>query len=330
MIDNSTLAKLLSVFRPDTNLTRKTAELLAVDLRKAAARCDELARAPADQQLATPDQPPGRPAKRQKGRFDFTRFGQRYVILRLLYVGWRYHGFASQDHEGNTVEGHLFRALERTCLLPPGAVWSDVSYTRCGRTDVGVSARHQVLAIRLRSKAPAGAALPSAAQELDYPFVLNKVLPDDIQVTGWRPAEADFHARFSCRWREYNYFIAGAPRRARCGAALAAARAARVYTQRARRVESMQTWVRACVIRSTARAGAQQLDVPAMQAAAANFEGEHNFQNFCKMNLANTTQHVRRVVRATVTPVPLAFGGQQDVVVFTVRGTSFLWHQVRS
>lgn len=212
MIDTATLTRLLNVFRPDTNLTQKTAKLLAADLRKAAARCDELAAAPADQP-PTPDAPtPGPPAKRQKGRFDFTRFAQRYVVLRLFYVGWRYHGFASQEHEGNTVEGHLFRALERTCLLPPHSVWSDVGYTRCGRTDVGVSALHQVLTIRLRSKAPAGRAPPSPAQELDYPFILNKVLPDDIQVTGWRPAEAEFHARFSCRWREYNYFIAGAPR----------------------------------------------------------------------------------------------------------------------
>jgi hypothetical protein len=40
----------------------------------------------------------------------------------------------------------------------------------------------QVLTLRLRSKALIGAPLPEPAHELDYPFVLNKVLPDDVQV----------------------------------------------------------------------------------------------------------------------------------------------------
>jgi tRNA pseudouridine38/39 synthase len=67
-----------------------------------------------------------------------------------------------------------------------------------------------------------------------------------------------------------------------------------------------------------------------MQRAAALLVGEHNFQNFCKMNLCNTTQHVRRVISAHLEQVPLTFQGRGDLLVFHIRGSSFLWHQARS
>ena len=67
----------------------------------------------------------------------------------------------------------------------------------------------QVLTLQIRSRVPAGTALPPVEQELDYPRILNSALPNDIQITGWQPAADDFHARFSCIHREYKYFIAG-------------------------------------------------------------------------------------------------------------------------
>ena len=67
-----------------------------------------------------------------------------------------------------------------------------------------------MLTIQLRSKATHGDLLPEEADEIDYPLVVNRVLPDDIQLTGWQPAAPRFHARFSCTHREYKYFIAGA------------------------------------------------------------------------------------------------------------------------
>jgi hypothetical protein len=205
MIDASVLSKLLGVLRPDTNLTQKSAKLLALDLRKAAAACDKLSLegvSDVSDKLAPL-------AKRHKSNFDFTKYHKRYVVLRLFYIGWNYHGFSSQDHDKNTVEGHIFRSLERTCLLPQNSVWSEIRYCRCGRTDVGVSAASQVVALTLRSKAKVGEPLPGPSEELDYPSIVNRVLPDDIQVTGWAPAEPDFHARFSCIYREYIYFMPG-------------------------------------------------------------------------------------------------------------------------
>jgi len=66
-----------------------------------------------------------------------------------------------------------------------------------------------MITLEVRSAAAAGQPLPPADQELDYPFLLNKVLPPDIQVTGWAPADPSFHARFSATSRRYKYFFAG-------------------------------------------------------------------------------------------------------------------------
>lgn len=46
--------------------------------------------------------------------------------------------------------------------------------------------------------------------ELDYPRILNKVLPEDIRVLAWAPVSSEHSARFNCRRRVYRYFF---PRR---------------------------------------------------------------------------------------------------------------------
>lgn len=55
-----------------------------------------------------------------------------------------------EQHSVETVESALFQALTRACLIESRGT---CGYTRCGRTDAGVSAAGQVVALRLRSKA---------------------------------------------------------------------------------------------------------------------------------------------------------------------------------
>lgn len=140
--------------------------------------------------------------------FEFSRFATRSVVLQLMYVGWSYHGFARQADSESTIEGILFPALRRVKLIPEDAEVASLDYSRCGRTDKGVSALGQVLCLKLRSAALAGQALPQPEQELDYPALINKALPDTIRVLGWTDVPGpDFSARFSCGSRQYKYFI---------------------------------------------------------------------------------------------------------------------------
>ena len=86
--------------------------------------------------------------KKRKKPFDFLRYNKRHVAFKVAYLGWSFHGFASQENVENTVEAHLFEALTKCCLIEDRAC---CNYSRCGRTDKGVSAFCQVISVDVRS-----------------------------------------------------------------------------------------------------------------------------------------------------------------------------------
>ncbi|KAL5195359.1 tRNA pseudouridine(38/39) synthase [Glycine soja] len=186
-----------------------------------------------------------------------TRFmshhSKRYVALKVTYFGKRFYGFASEAQMEPTVESDLFKAFEKTRLLVGDK--KESQYSRCGRTDKGVSSVGQVIALFLRSNLKisatnngnSGVVLDEQHEgEIDYVGVLNRVLPNDIRIMGWCPAPVDFHARFSCLSREYKYFF----------------------------------WK-------------ENLNIPAMEVAGNKLVGEHDFRNFCKMDAANVHNYRR-------------------------------------
>ena len=132
---------------------------LAASLRAAADVVDGDAASPSSEPAPPPrvddgaDAGPSAPASRAARGFDVREYPSAYVALRVMYAGWDYRGFAQQGSDGvRTVEGALFSALRRTRLIAPDAAPEDVAYTRCGRTDAGVSALGQIVSLRLRSK----------------------------------------------------------------------------------------------------------------------------------------------------------------------------------
>lgn len=213
--ESETLSKLLAVLRPGVALTAASAKYLASELRRLAKHSERWAEdKPAlflkSRSACVPPASMQPSAGKGKKGFEHDQFSLRYVAFRLLYVGWSYHGFTLQDNATNTIEASLFTALEKTRLVRPGLSYKEMRYTRCGRTDIGVSALGNVVTLELRSKAKTNEPLPQPDEELDYPLLLNKVLPDDIQVTGWAPVDDECNARFSATHRQYKYFFAGA------------------------------------------------------------------------------------------------------------------------
>ena len=47
----------------------------------------------------------------------FHRYNTRHVALKILYLGWDYHGFAVQEDTEKTIEAALFDALIKTKLI---------------------------------------------------------------------------------------------------------------------------------------------------------------------------------------------------------------------
>lgn len=80
--------------------------------------------------------------KRNSTARSMSHYCTRHVALKVMYLGSRYQGFASQAGSQRTVEAELFAALQRTRLISETAI--EAKYTRCGRTDKGVSATGQV------------------------------------------------------------------------------------------------------------------------------------------------------------------------------------------
>jgi tRNA pseudouridine38/39 synthase len=84
-----------------------------------------------------------------------SKYMTRHVSLRFHYDGANFNGLAQNVNSplDNSVEKVLFQALEKTCLINSR---EDCGYSRSGRTDKGVSAFGQVIALRVRSKFPKG------------------------------------------------------------------------------------------------------------------------------------------------------------------------------
>ncbi|CAM9796854.1 unnamed protein product, partial [Laminaria digitata] len=81
----------------------------------------------------------GKKKRGQERNFDHSRWRKRTVAFQLMYEGEGYAGFCSQSEgDEDTVEKRLFHALTTTKLVERIATGDN--YSRCGRTDRGVSA----------------------------------------------------------------------------------------------------------------------------------------------------------------------------------------------
>ncbi|MCZ3388729.1 MAG: tRNA pseudouridine(38-40) synthase TruA [Actinomycetia bacterium] len=157
--------------------------------------------------------------------------------------------------------------------------------TVAGRTDAGVHARGQVA----HTDVPADAWNANDARAL---FRLSGVLPVDVRV--WRMVEAPqgFDARFSATSRRYTFRIIDNP----------------VGTDPIRRSDVV--WNR------------RPLDVDAMNAAAAELRGEHDFVAFCKKREGASTV---RTLKA------FEWGRREDgLLEATVQADAFCHNMVRS
>ena len=303
------------------------------------------------------DDPSAPPAKKPKGKrkMDPSKYTTRFIALKLAYLGKNYGGFEFQAMaNAPSIEEELWNALTKSCLIFPEdervVDFDCCEYSKCGRTDRGVSAFGQVIGLRVRSNRPVeGKKKRKVAEtdkmavdgkegeeqeqeeveipfddirdEIQYPRVLNRLLPPDIRILAWCPSPPpDFSARFSCRERQYRYF----------------------FTQPAFSPEPS-----ASAVEQGPRAG--WLDLEAMRDAAKRFEGEHDFRNFCKIDPGKQiTNFARKIYESDVVEVkdvesalpyltsagfapPSVKEGEvfPKVYYFHVRGSAFLWHQIR-
>lgn len=110
----------------------------------------------------------------------------RYQII-LAYDGTDFLGYQRQGAD-RTVQGEVEAALRRLG-------WQGRSILSSGRTDAGVHASGQVIAVDLDWNHP-----PEALGR-----ALNAELPEDVAVKAVKVADKEFHPRFDALWRCYHY-----------------------------------------------------------------------------------------------------------------------------
>lgn len=198
----------------------------------------------------------------------------RNIRLKLAYDGTNYHGFQRQhETHGPTVQGTLEAVWARL-------VGEEVTLATAGRTDTGVHASGQVVNFMTSARIP----------EDKIPKAFNSMLPRDIRIHQAECVPDDFNARWSAKWKRYDYQIDNNP------------------------IPDVVTRLYACH-------EPIPLNVEQMQVAGNLLEGRHNFKTFAAAGGASKTFE-RTIYRCLVKK-------DRGLIIVSCVGDGFLYHMVR-
>ena len=196
----------------------------------------------------------------------------RNFKLTIWYCGSAYHGWQRQNN--SLAVQQVFEKCLSDLLGAPTEVIG------CSRTDAGVHAREYVLNFFTESTITCRGIV----------FGMNSRLPDDIGVKTCEQVPMDFHARFDCAGKEYEYIIHNSE-----------------YKNPFYMNTAYRSWF--------------PIDEKKLDRAAKVFVGEHDFKSLCCAD-CDKENTVRTIYDFTVRR-------EGDLVIFTVSGNGFLYNMVR-
>lgn len=278
------------------------------------------------------------PPRKQK-EFNFSAHPRRKIALKFTYDGSHYSGMEYQKTPTSlpTVEGVLFDALAHTRLIDPASGFEGCGWEKCGRTDRGVSAAGQVVSFWIRSALGHTEETPSSLQKQDLPVEGSElaeteeehvnVLTDSDEGSG---LESDLGLMGG--WDESPTNAARPPPR-KAASELRYVPWLNNVLPPTIRVIAWTPVASDFSARFSCRYrhykyffNPRGLDIAAMQDAASRLVGEHDFRNLCKLDASKQlTIFTRRILSADINPVH----GDGDLHVLDLKGTAFLYNQVR-
>ena len=190
----------------------------------------------------------------------------------MAYKGTAYHGYQRQDN-AVTVQEVVEKCVSRVLNTPTEIIG-------CSRTDTGVHANAYCFSVKTDREIPVR----------NFVRGVNGYLPSDITLLSCEEADEDFHARYSCKGKEYVYLI----HNSECRNPFA---------------EDLQYHYR------------RHMDLELMRKAAGYFVGTHDFSSFCSQ-ASEKTNTVR-----TVNSLSIDRNG--NLVTVTISGDGFLYNMVR-
>lgn len=266
--------------------------------------------------------------------FDASTYPRRKIALKFTYHGAHYSGLEYQALPSKlpTVEGMLFDALVRCRLIDPAGGFQACGWEKCGRTDKGVSAAAQVVSLWVRS------ALGEVQQK--------EKLKEEAAAVRTEPVDS---TREECTvdgdgpGLEGDLGMMGDWDEPPTNAALEKQTEPTTEIPYVFRINrALPPTIRVLAwspvpddfsARFSCRwrhykyfFSPRGLDLAAMQDAASRLVGEHDFRNLCKVDpTKQLTSFTRRILSATIDPVE----DNSHLYVFNLRGTAFLYNQVR-
>ena len=197
----------------------------------------------------------------------------RTIKIVVAYDGSGYHGFQKQK-DILTVQGVVEEVLAKLC-------GEAVVTAGSGRTDAGVHALAQTLTFTTNGRIPCANMVRAAAS----------LLPPDIVLVSAEEVAEGFHARFSAKWKTYEYKL--------------------LVNEHDNPFMVRYAWQ----LR-------EQLDVKAMNEAAQLLLGTHDFSAF------RSTGSVDSSPIKTIYAVQWQQRGEE--IIFRISGDGFLYHMVRN
>ena len=197
----------------------------------------------------------------------------RNLLLTIKYDGTNYHGWQIQKN-ALTVQEMFQKALYRVIGNYP-----DIK--GCSRTDAGVHANMYCISFKLDHTIP----------PLRLVMALNRYLPNDIAAIDCQEVPIDFHARYSCKGKEYIYKILNAQ-----------------VPDPFLNGYAMRYWY--------------PIDVEKLNEASKSYIGKHDFTSFCTLDSRKKGDMVRTVKSFEVTR-------EENLVLFKVEADGFLYNMVR-
>lgn len=196
----------------------------------------------------------------------------RNFKVKMAYNGANYHGYQIQNN-AVTVQGTVEEALSK--LLR-----ENVTINGCSRTDAGVHAREYVFNFKTENRITPNGIL----------YATNDILPKDIALFSVEEVDENFHARFDCKGKEYEYVI---------------------HTSQ----------IKNPFFAGTAMRYKYPLDEKLLNYEAKAFVGRHDFKSFCSAD-CDKEDTSRTIYDFSVTR-------EGDLVKMRVSGDGFLYNMVR-
>lgn len=200
--------------------------------------------------------------------------GLRNLLITISYNGRNYHGWQIQDN-AITVQEIFQNALENIIQSTPYEIKG------CSRTDSGVHANMYCISLKMCHNIPCYRLLTA----------VNRFLPLDIAVLDVKEMPVDFHARYSCKSKEYVYKIWNNP-------------------------------VRNPFLDGLAYHYKFPIDVDLLNEACKAYIGKHDYTSFCTLDSRKMGDMERTVYNFKVEK-------QGDMVIMTVEADGFLYNMVR-